>query len=567
MSTIKSAKHQIGLDVTPSNNIVLTQDAGDLIVNQGVHDGVLTEVARIGTGGLKYTPAGSGAVSTTVQQQLRNIQEWEVNVKDAPFYAKGNGEDDDTAAIQAAINYVSNSPHKSLFFPAGTYNFTRLYCVYDAENNLGYNRDRNAEIILRGGSILPETGPAAGTILNCTSLEGNSLIVSNFSDDASPWRSREFEMRDITVRVNTPGTAVVAAGVIIPRLNNANIINDNPTGSGLYLSTSFFATLEKTSIKNNGIGTKTGSAIRFDSKLFAGLFTLRDVNINGFGTGLYKGSGGWQNISIYDSEIAATGYPIYIGAGTLDLLNLQGVYFEGACNSFIKVFPDSGLGNLNITGSWFYSRHLTGPAIDLVKPYSTSIAGCYVLDQYTTFLSIAGTQTGYNGGAHTVNGLTFNYTENPTSPVYYFSGVIPALYGVEYPVSVDNCKLTAGLNTQIVARANYANSSYLSAGHMLETSTYKTGSIAGSTIDLSAQGYPAFITTYNVTSPATFILPAVSAGLPHGYTMTITNSMASTQTPVVKTASPDGGVTIAYIAPGSQRKFVFFRDGVNIGWE
>lgn len=58
MSTIKPAKHQIGLDVTPSNNIVLTQDAGDLIVNQGVHDGVLTEVARIGTGGLKYTPAG-----------------------------------------------------------------------------------------------------------------------------------------------------------------------------------------------------------------------------------------------------------------------------------------------------------------------------------------------------------------------------------------------------------------------------------------------------------------------------------------------------------------------------
>lgn len=42
-----------------------------------------------------------------------------VNVKDAPFYAMGNGIDDDTASIQAAIAFAGST--KKLLFPAGDY--------------------------------------------------------------------------------------------------------------------------------------------------------------------------------------------------------------------------------------------------------------------------------------------------------------------------------------------------------------------------------------------------------------------------------------------------------------
>lgn len=90
MSTIKANKHQIGSDVTPANNIVLTSSSGDLIVNQGVHDGALTEIARFKSGGLVYQPAGTGAVTTTVQAKLRET----VSVAD---YYSG-----DTAAAFAA---------------------------------------------------------------------------------------------------------------------------------------------------------------------------------------------------------------------------------------------------------------------------------------------------------------------------------------------------------------------------------------------------------------------------------------------------------------------------------
>jgi hypothetical protein len=67
--------------------------------------------ANISSDIVSYTPAGTGAVSTTVQTKLRET----VSVKD--FGAVGDGVTDDTAAIQAAID----SNIGSLFFPAGRY--------------------------------------------------------------------------------------------------------------------------------------------------------------------------------------------------------------------------------------------------------------------------------------------------------------------------------------------------------------------------------------------------------------------------------------------------------------
>jgi hypothetical protein len=61
---------------------------------------------------VRYVPAGSGAVTTNVQDKLRET----VSVKD--FGAVGDGVTDDAAAIQAAINA---SLGKELYFPPGDY--------------------------------------------------------------------------------------------------------------------------------------------------------------------------------------------------------------------------------------------------------------------------------------------------------------------------------------------------------------------------------------------------------------------------------------------------------------
>ena len=66
---------------------------------------------------MPYVPAGTGAVTTTVQTKLRET----VSVKD--FGAVGDGVVDDTAAIQAALN----SGAKNVLFPAGyTFSVTAL---------------------------------------------------------------------------------------------------------------------------------------------------------------------------------------------------------------------------------------------------------------------------------------------------------------------------------------------------------------------------------------------------------------------------------------------------------
>lgn len=66
---------------------------------------------------VSYTQGGVGAITTNVQEKLRET----VSVKD--FGAVGDGVADDTAAIQAAITAAAN---KSVYFPAGTYVATTL---------------------------------------------------------------------------------------------------------------------------------------------------------------------------------------------------------------------------------------------------------------------------------------------------------------------------------------------------------------------------------------------------------------------------------------------------------
>ena len=70
----------------------------------------ITDVGSTDANAVTYTPAGTGAVQTTVQTKLRES----VSVKD--FGAAGDGVTDDTAAIQAAL-----LAGKIITFPAGTY--------------------------------------------------------------------------------------------------------------------------------------------------------------------------------------------------------------------------------------------------------------------------------------------------------------------------------------------------------------------------------------------------------------------------------------------------------------
>jgi hypothetical protein len=119
--------------VTPLANPFLSSTTGriDFYAANGRYDVVVSKVgflsvtisdielddlmAPSGSNSVGYLPAGTGAVTTTVQTKLRES----VSVKD--FGATGNGVADDTAAIQAAINYIGLAGGGTVRLPKGVY--------------------------------------------------------------------------------------------------------------------------------------------------------------------------------------------------------------------------------------------------------------------------------------------------------------------------------------------------------------------------------------------------------------------------------------------------------------
>lgn len=83
------------------------------LVNSYVSGSAITNASSV-----TYTPAGTGAVATNVQDRLRNY----VSVKD--FGAEGDGVTDDTDAFNAALLHCYNSGGLTLYVPAGYYLLT-----------------------------------------------------------------------------------------------------------------------------------------------------------------------------------------------------------------------------------------------------------------------------------------------------------------------------------------------------------------------------------------------------------------------------------------------------------
>lgn len=134
--------------------------------------------------GVIYNQGSAGAVDRTVQNRLQDY----ISVKD--FGAVGDGVADDTAAIQAAINYVA-SIGASAYVPAGDYLITNSLTVPSNGSLVGENRDgsiirastntfpiinitgRNAKIsrlFIRDGSIGIKTASNAafwGQVIDC----------------------------------------------------------------------------------------------------------------------------------------------------------------------------------------------------------------------------------------------------------------------------------------------------------------------------------------------------------------------------------------------------------------
>jgi hypothetical protein len=144
-------------------------------------------------GGAVYTPAGTGAIATTMQAKLRET----VSVKD--FGAVGDGVADDFNAMLTAWNYAYPIG-ANLYFPKGTY-------LVAGERSFPFNQGSGTITSLLNCNNMTIFGDGPSTILKTVSVNGADVLQLN--------GLKNFHVRNMQVQSVVTGTAAGSNGCSI----------------------------------------------------------------------------------------------------------------------------------------------------------------------------------------------------------------------------------------------------------------------------------------------------------------------------------------------------------------
>ena len=377
MSVIKANKHQVGSNATASKNIVLeTNTDGDLVISKGVHDGTLTEVLKVkNTGGIDsasvgYTPAGTGAVATTVESKLREIS---VSVND--YWPDAGTGGDDTLYLETAAAAVSVMGGGVVKLKRGTtYRYTRL--------------------TLRS-SVVFEGEVAGSTVLQCTDSTTLDAGVSHGSSIRKPddgQRVYRAGFRNLWIGSGTSGVAALETTF-------QNVI-------GLNLCACERTVLENVTFAGFGYGAIALARAEAGAEGLGFVNTTQDGNYN-YGRNITIASCGRYNpdeAAIWFKYKANSNKfysvfckPVYVAFG-LSGGNDNAVY--GGSVESSKSISVLGSGALAVSGNLFIGIRAEGLSSD----------GYKFLANASNNMVFAGYHTG-------VTGLDFNLTEGPDNRV------------------------------------------------------------------------------------------------------------------------------------------------------
>lgn len=232
---------------------------------------------RTTTDAMPYTPAGTGAVATTVQAKLRET----VSVKD--FGAVGDGATNDVIAFEKAIaesNYV--------YIPEGEYYFATTLTISESGKTL-YGPG-----ILKGNPALPSASQVINVTGSNVTLKNFTINQNNMNAGRSIWISGAYVTVDGVKSYNTQSAFIeLRSGASYVVVRNCY---QNGGGYGVISSDHGLgpARVENNTFIHPGAGYAIGDGVEFNNPTTG----CQDIQITGNYINGYRGASDFGGLGI-----------------------------------------------------------------------------------------------------------------------------------------------------------------------------------------------------------------------------------------------------------------------------
>lgn len=396
MSLIKANAVQVGQSNTATQNFTLAVPSspdGTIKLARGNSGATTQDVLSVSNAGVVSFPQGLGNISSgtaiatgsTTARSLANRFADVLNVKD--FGAIGNGVTDDTAAIQAAINFAISAGGTQVYFDTGNYLVSSTITINGSVSLYGiFERSRiranfsNGDVLVVNGAtsevdfsgLLIESNVGkrtGGYYINFVSANTSRIYNCQFSNgymgvgytgEQTAWH-KIYNSRFISNKhmgINISGWSAASSSgnvdVVISDCYIAGEIADN-TYHGIYISAIGDISLRhvSTGFCNNGLTISPITGRRAQAVFLTDcLFDLGQ----GYGIYCYTALGAIHLLSISQTWVATNfGGGIYLGgSGSVSQVNLSDVYCSNNNGNGLTI--DSNCENITINGGSFASN-------------------------------------------------------------------------------------------------------------------------------------------------------------------------------------------------------------------